>query len=191
MLGRTHEVDARSDVWSVGATAFTLISGTFVHDAETPEEVLVFTASRQAISLAEVAPCAPRALVDVVDRALRFDRSERWPTARAMQAGLAEACRCSETTEEPAQDESDDRATPELEITRSRAHLEAAQSPSSASTIRSRPGVTRAARREARWVPAAAVVVALAVAAVAALTAYGSGAREPPTVPVRNTSVHP
>ncbi len=30
-LGRTDTVDARSDLWSVGATAFTLLSGQYVH----------------------------------------------------------------------------------------------------------------------------------------------------------------
>jgi serine/threonine protein kinase len=92
MLGKVHEVDARSDVWAVGATAFTLVSGSFVHEAETPEEMLVFTASRQAPSLARVAPHAPRAFIHAVDRALRFDKSERWPSARTMQSALAEAC---------------------------------------------------------------------------------------------------
>jgi serine/threonine-protein kinase len=100
MLGKIHDVDARSDVWSVGATAFTLVSGRFVHEAETPEEMLVFTASRQAISLACVAPQAPRAFIKVVDRALRFDKNERWPSALAMQAAFAEACGSSRPAEE-------------------------------------------------------------------------------------------
>ena len=93
MLGKCHEVDARSDLWSVGATAFTLISGRFVHDAETPEEMMVFNGSRQARSLAEVAPYVASEFVDVVDRALRFDRTERWSSALAMRAAFAEVCR--------------------------------------------------------------------------------------------------
>jgi len=100
MLGEIHEVDARSDVWSVGATAFALVSGRFVHEAETPEEMLVFTASRQALSLARVAPQAPRAFIQVVDRALRFDKNERWPSALAMQAAFAEACGSSRSAKE-------------------------------------------------------------------------------------------
>ncbi len=92
ILGKIHEIDARADIWSVGATAFALVSGRFVHEAETPEEMLVFTASRQARSLASVAPQSSRAFNQVVDRALRFDKSERWPSALAMQAAFAEAC---------------------------------------------------------------------------------------------------
>jgi serine/threonine protein kinase len=92
-LGKCHEVDARSDLWSVGATAFTLVSGRFVHDAETPEEMMVFNGSRQPRSLAEVAPDVASDFVDVVDRALRFDRTERWSSALAMRAAFAEMCR--------------------------------------------------------------------------------------------------
>jgi hypothetical protein len=92
-LGKCHEVDARSDIWSVGATAFTLVSGRFVHDAETPEEMMVFNGSRQPRSLAEVAPDVASEFVDVVDRALRFDKADRWSSALAMRAALAEVSR--------------------------------------------------------------------------------------------------
>ncbi len=104
MLGKIHEVDARSDVWSVGATAFALVSGRFVHEAETPQEMLVFTASRQALSLARVAPHLPDAFIRVVDRALRFDKTERWPSALAMQAAFAEVYRNTGRADEHAED---------------------------------------------------------------------------------------
>jgi serine/threonine-protein kinase len=93
MLGRSHAVDARSDLWSVGATAFTLVSGRFVHDAETPEEMMVFTGSRQVRSLADAASDVAPEFIDVVDRALRFDKGERWASATSMQAAFAAVCR--------------------------------------------------------------------------------------------------
>jgi serine/threonine protein kinase len=93
MLGRTHEVDARSDLWSVGATAFTLVSGRFVHDAETPEEMMVFTGSRQVRSLADAASDVAPEFIEVVDRALRFDKRERWASALSMRTAFAAACR--------------------------------------------------------------------------------------------------
>ncbi len=91
VLGKTAEVDAQSDVWSVGATAFTLLSGKYVHEAETPEEAMVFTATRPAPSLATVAPDAPAALVRIVDKALMLKKADRWPSARAMQQAIDEA----------------------------------------------------------------------------------------------------
>ncbi len=90
-LGRMGEVDALSDVWSAGATAYTLISGALVHDLDTPNEVLVAAATRPAGSLAIVAPETPPEIVEVVDRALAFDKKQRWSSARAMQHALRQA----------------------------------------------------------------------------------------------------
>jgi class 3 adenylate cyclase/tetratricopeptide (TPR) repeat protein len=90
-LGRTEEVDALSDVWAVGATMFALAAGRIVHDARTHMEVVIAAATAQAKSLGAVAPDLPKALVDVVDRALAFKKEERWPSARAMQAALRQA----------------------------------------------------------------------------------------------------
>ncbi len=90
-LGRTDDVDASSDVWAVGATIYMLVSGRIVHDAKTHMEVVIAAATAQAKSLAQVAPDAPRALVDVVDRALAFKKEDRWPSARAMQNALRAA----------------------------------------------------------------------------------------------------
>lgn len=53
------EVDARTDIWSVGATVFTLISGEHVHDADTPLALLVATGRERTRSLESVAPGLP------------------------------------------------------------------------------------------------------------------------------------
>ena len=90
-LGRTEEVDALSDLWAVGATLFALLSGRIVHDAKTHMEVVIAAATAQAKSLGAVAPDAPKSLVEVVDRALSFDKGDRWPSARAMQQALRSA----------------------------------------------------------------------------------------------------
>ena len=90
-LGRSNEVDARTDVWAAGATLFTLLSGKLVHElgAVSGTEMLVHAATRPAPSLASVAPSVPAPVAAVVDRALAFDREARWPTARAMADALA------------------------------------------------------------------------------------------------------
>ncbi|MBX3199064.1 MAG: protein kinase [Labilithrix sp.] len=90
-LGRTDDVDASSDLWAVGATMFMLVSGRIVHDAKTHMEVVIAAATAQAKSLAQLAPDAPKSLVDVVDRALSFKKEDRWPNARAMQSALRAA----------------------------------------------------------------------------------------------------
>jgi serine/threonine-protein kinase len=89
--GRWEEVDARTDIWAVGATLFTLIAGRFVHESDTVQEQLIRAATVAAPSLATLAPEVSPALVAIIDRALAFDKTERWPDARSMQAALRAA----------------------------------------------------------------------------------------------------
>lgn len=87
-LGRRREVDARSDIWGVGATMFTLLSGRLVHVAESGSETLVLAATRPPQHLKEVVPEIETELGRVVDVALAFARTDRWATAAAMGEAL-------------------------------------------------------------------------------------------------------
>lgn len=89
--GRIEEIDALSDIWSVGATMFALICGEIVHNASTPNEIMILTATSPARSLGTAAPTTPKAIVDVVDKALAFDKAQRWSSAKAMQHALRQA----------------------------------------------------------------------------------------------------
>jgi eukaryotic-like serine/threonine-protein kinase len=88
-MGRWNDVDARTDIYAVGATAFTLLTGLPVHEAETAGEMLVAAATRPARSLARVLNNAPFSLVAMVDRALAYEREHRFPDAAAFRAELA------------------------------------------------------------------------------------------------------
>jgi class 3 adenylate cyclase/tetratricopeptide (TPR) repeat protein len=90
-LGRVHEVDALSDVWAVGATMFALASGRMVHESTTSMEAVIAAATARARPIAQLAPDVPAELAAVIDRALEFQKSARWPSARAMQNALREA----------------------------------------------------------------------------------------------------
>ena len=87
-LAHWEEVDGRTDIWAVGATMFMLMSGQHVHEAQSSQEQLILSATAPARSLATVAPGVPRPVVAIVDRALAFDRSGRWPDAAAMKAAV-------------------------------------------------------------------------------------------------------
>jgi serine/threonine-protein kinase len=83
--GNFDELDERTDIWSVGATLFALLSSEFVHPAPNGNQQVALAMTRPARSLASAAPELPRALVAVVDRALRFSPAERWQDAKTMQ----------------------------------------------------------------------------------------------------------
>ena len=90
-LARPGEIDGRTDVWSVGATLFSLVSGHPVHEAPSGQEAMIWTATRQAPSLFSVAPELPAPLVEVIDKALAFERGHRWETAAAMRDAVRAA----------------------------------------------------------------------------------------------------
>ena len=90
-IGKASDVDARADLWAVGATVFGLASGELVHDAETAAHLLVKLATEQPRSLAIVVPGAPPAVVAVVDHALALKKADRWTSAIEMREALASA----------------------------------------------------------------------------------------------------
>lgn len=89
--GRWAEVDAQSDIWAVGATMFTLLTGRHVHEAPTVNEQLLAAMTVPAPSLVSVAPDVPPSVAAIVDRALQYLCDERWASAREMQTAVREA----------------------------------------------------------------------------------------------------
>jgi serine/threonine-protein kinase len=90
---RWDEVDARTDLWAVGATMFKLLSGRVVHVAETLNEQLLAAMTVPAPPIATLVPTAAIPLVEIVDKALAFDRENRWQDARQMQEAVRGAYR--------------------------------------------------------------------------------------------------
>jgi serine/threonine protein kinase len=86
--GHWHDIDARTDIWAVGAILFVLLGGRHVHDGRTPNELLIASATQPAESLARFASDLPARLVVLVDRALYRDKEARWPNAASMLAEL-------------------------------------------------------------------------------------------------------
>ena len=85
------EVDARSDLWAVGATMFNLLTGQVVHDGRTPNEQLLHAMTKEPAPLASVLPSATPAVCHLVDRALSFEKNRRWNDATRMQEALRSA----------------------------------------------------------------------------------------------------
>jgi serine/threonine-protein kinase len=90
-LARWHEVDARSDVWSLGASFFSLLTGEIVHVGTTVPELLVAVSTTDARPVRSLAPQVPIPVAAVIDRALRRARSERFADAGEMLTALRAA----------------------------------------------------------------------------------------------------
>ncbi|MBX3248872.1 MAG: serine/threonine protein kinase [Myxococcales bacterium] len=86
-----HAVDARADLWAVGALLYWLISGQEVFVARTPTLTMLRVVSETARPLVERAPHASRELSLLVDRALARSPESRHASAREMRDALLAA----------------------------------------------------------------------------------------------------
>jgi serine/threonine-protein kinase len=102
--GHWDEVDARSDLWSIGATLFTLLTGAHVHEGRTANEVLILAATQPARRVATLCPDLSKSAAAIIDRALQFDPAARWPTARAMQEAARQAAALLQSSGPEARD---------------------------------------------------------------------------------------
>ena len=87
--GRLTEIGPASDLWSLGATVFNLLTGRFVHESQNVQQHTVKAAVQPARSIATLRPDLPAPLVAWVDKALSFDIPRRFQTAAEMREALA------------------------------------------------------------------------------------------------------
>lgn len=86
--GKSDQVDVRSDIFAVGAVMFRALAGRPVHEAKNPTERLFQAMKDRAPSLGLVTPNVPTWVVGVVDKALAFDKKDRWSTAAEMRQAV-------------------------------------------------------------------------------------------------------
>ena len=107
--GARDEIDMRSDVWSLGAMFFTILSGEPVHPGRDQPARLLAAASKPARKLGDVAPSIDSCVATVVDRALAHAKHERWPDVQAMRVAFRRAVVAAGIVElEPFADARDD-----------------------------------------------------------------------------------
>lgn len=86
--GRQDEIDARSDLFAIGATAFMILANRGVHEAAGVIELVARMGTLPAPKLRDVAPQVSEGVAKIVDRALEFERDDRYPSATAMRADV-------------------------------------------------------------------------------------------------------
>jgi serine/threonine-protein kinase len=83
-------VDARVDVYGIGAILYEATSGEPPFNARTYSELVLKIALEQPLPLQARRPDAPAALIRVIERALHKDPSARWPSVSALAQALAQ-----------------------------------------------------------------------------------------------------
>jgi eukaryotic-like serine/threonine-protein kinase len=94
-------VDARSDLYALGAILWTVISGCPFRTGRTDDATLRAAVDEPIRSLALVAPEVPPIVVAIVDRALAYDPDRRFATAAAMQDAVLAALAAIPAEEPP------------------------------------------------------------------------------------------
>lgn len=87
-LGRLDEVDARSDVYALGAVLYQILTGRPPFAAASVAELLRQVIAEPPVPVRRLEPRAPAELVELCERAMAKQRAQRLATARELAAGV-------------------------------------------------------------------------------------------------------
>jgi hypothetical protein len=84
-----RDLDHRSDLYSLGALGYTMLTGRPPHQGDGAADVMTKHLTEEPIPVRELAPETPQDLAAAISRCLEKNRERRWPDARALYRALA------------------------------------------------------------------------------------------------------
>src|SRR6185503_15732591 len=84
-----ERLDGRSDLYSLGVVGYVALTGRFPFNAELASAVIVAQVTKLAPPVLTVAPAAPRALAEIIDRCLAKDPAARYQSGAELAKALA------------------------------------------------------------------------------------------------------
>lgn len=164
-----HEVDNRSDVYSLGCTAYHLLTGRPPHTGPTMASLLSAHLSRPVPDITSVAPHLPESMNDVIARALAKHPHDRYQSCDQFVTALAAA------TDSTADDAAYSRT-----MTAAMLHGAAPVTAGAPAAQQDFTGAGARGSRVAKLLAGAAAIVAVAVAALAVLLIRHDSTTRPP-----------
>jgi hypothetical protein len=82
------DIDARSDIYSLGVMAYGMLSGRLPFEGNTSADILAKHLTQDPPPLRALAPAATDSTVQAVERCLAKDPAGRWPDARSLRLAL-------------------------------------------------------------------------------------------------------
>jgi len=89
--GQVREAGPRSDLWSVGAMLYTLLTGRVLHDSPNLIQSIIRAQNEAVPPARELIPGVLDSVAHVLDGALAFDARNRWTDAVAMRLAVRAA----------------------------------------------------------------------------------------------------
>lgn len=87
-LGDMEQVDNLSDVYSLGAVLYEMVSGYCPYTGKTPDEVLALLLKEPPEPVGSHVPQLPEDVAAIIEKAMRREKHRRYPSARALAEDL-------------------------------------------------------------------------------------------------------
>jgi serine/threonine protein kinase len=100
-LGDMEQVDNLSDIYSLGAVLYEMVSGYCPYTGKTPDEVLAALTKEAPESLLSHVPNLPADVCAIIEKAMAREKSKRYPVAKALAEDIENFLNARPLNDEP------------------------------------------------------------------------------------------